>query len=75
MSIKEADRLGVMRQVDRKALTIKKAGEQLGLSARQLRQNNVSRWIDDLKTDLLSSWGELSGLSAALVSKRADKLS
>ena len=38
MSIKEADRLGVMRQIDRKALTIRKAGEQLGVSARQLRR-------------------------------------
>jgi hypothetical protein len=32
MTIKEAERLSVMRQVDKKILTIRKAGEELGLS-------------------------------------------
>ena len=35
MTIKEADRLGTMRQIDKKHLTIKRASEQLGVSLRQ----------------------------------------
>ena len=38
MGIKEADRLGVMRQLDKKGLTIAKAGEQLGVSLRQAKR-------------------------------------
>jgi transposase len=38
MSIKEADRLGVMKLVSRKCLTIAKAAEQLGVSLRQAKR-------------------------------------
>lgn len=38
MSIEEADRLGVMRQVDRKTLTLRKASEALGISLRQAKR-------------------------------------
>ena len=38
MSVKEADRLGVMRQMDKKDLTPRKASEELGLSLKQLRR-------------------------------------
>lgn len=38
MSIKEAERLGIMRQIDKKALTIKGASEELALSARQVKR-------------------------------------
>jgi len=38
MSIKEADRLCVMKQVDNKALTIKKASEALGVTLRQAKR-------------------------------------
>ena len=38
MTIKEAERLSVMRQVDKKILTIKKASEELGLSLRQAKR-------------------------------------
>ena len=38
MSIKEADRLGIMRQIDKKNLTIKKASEEIGLSLRQTKR-------------------------------------
>ena len=38
MSVKEADRLGVMRQLDKKALSARQASEQLGVSTRQLRR-------------------------------------
>lgn len=38
MSIKEAERLGVMRQVDKRFLTIKKASEELGISLRQAKR-------------------------------------
>lgn len=35
MSIKEANRLSIMRQIDKKILTLKKASEELGVSIRQ----------------------------------------
>lgn len=38
MSIKEAERLSVMRQVDKKTLTLKRASEDLGLSLRQTKR-------------------------------------
>jgi hypothetical protein len=38
MSIKEANRLSVMKQVYKKILTVKKASEELGLSLRQMKR-------------------------------------
>jgi Helix-turn-helix domain len=38
MSVKEADRLGIMRQMDKKDLTARKASEELGISLKQLRR-------------------------------------
>ncbi len=38
MSIKEANRLNVMKQIDKKILTVKKASEELGLSLRQMKR-------------------------------------
>lgn len=38
MSIGEAERLGVMRQIDRKIITIKQGSEQLGISLRQTKR-------------------------------------
>jgi hypothetical protein len=38
MTIKEAQRLSVMRQVDKKILTIRKASEELGVSLRQAKR-------------------------------------
>lgn len=38
MTIKEADRLGMMRQIDKKKLTVKQASEQLGVSLRQAKR-------------------------------------
>lgn len=38
MSIKEANRLSVMRQVDKKILTMKKASEEMGISLRQAKR-------------------------------------
>jgi hypothetical protein len=38
MSVKEADRLGIMRQIDKKTLTLKKASEELYLSLRQIKR-------------------------------------
>lgn len=38
MSIKEAERLGIMRQLDKKDLTPRKASEELGISLKQLRR-------------------------------------
>lgn len=38
MSLKEAERLGIMREIDKKKLTLAKAGEELGLSLRQAKR-------------------------------------
>ena len=38
MTVKEAERLSVMRQVNKKVLTIRKAREELGLSLRQTKR-------------------------------------
>ena len=38
MTVKEAERLGVMRQIDKKFLTLRKASEELGLSLRQTKR-------------------------------------
>jgi hypothetical protein len=38
MSIKEANRLSVMRQIDKKMLSMKKASEELGVSLRQAKR-------------------------------------
>lgn len=38
MSIKEANRLGVMRQVDKKILSLSQASQELGLSVRHLKR-------------------------------------
>lgn len=38
MSIREAERLGIMRQVDKKALTLQRASEELGISLRQAKR-------------------------------------
>jgi hypothetical protein len=38
MSIKESDRLGIMRQIDKKSLTLAQASEQLGVCLRQAKR-------------------------------------
>ncbi len=38
MSVKEANRLGIMRQIDKKVLTNRRASEQLGICLKQLRR-------------------------------------
>ena len=38
MSIKEANRLSIMKQVDKKILTLNKASEELGISLRQMKR-------------------------------------
>jgi len=38
MSIKEANRLGVMKQIDKKMLNMRKASEELGVSLRQVKR-------------------------------------
>lgn len=38
MSIKEATRLGVMKQIDKKILSMRKAGEEMGVSLRQAKR-------------------------------------
>lgn len=38
MSIKEAERLGVMRQIDKNGISLRKASEELGISLRQTKR-------------------------------------
>lgn len=53
MSVKEADRLGIMRQVDKKNLTIKKASEELGVSLRQAKRIR-KRYLQEGEKGLIS---------------------
>lgn len=51
MSIKEAERLSVMRQIDKKILTLRKASEEMGVSQRQakrIRKNYLARGEEGL---------------------------
>ncbi len=38
MSVEETNRLSIMRQIDKKMLTLKKASEELGVSERQVKR-------------------------------------
>jgi len=61
MSVKEAGRLGIMRQMDKKDLTPKKAAEELGLSLKQLRRVR-KRYLTEGEAGLLSKKrGQVSG--------------
>ena len=53
MSIKEAERLGIMRQIDKKKLTIAKASEELGLCLRQAKRVR-KRYLDQGEIGLIS---------------------
>jgi len=53
MSIKEADRLSVMRQVDKKILTLQKASEELGVSLRQAKRIR-KRYLSEGESGLIS---------------------
>ncbi len=53
MSIKEADRLGVMRQIDKKTLSLRKASEELGVSIRQVKRIR-KRYLVEGEAGLLS---------------------
>ena len=53
MSIKEANRLSVMRQVDKKILSLQKASEELGVSLRQVKRIR-KRYLSDGEMGLVS---------------------
>lgn len=53
MSIKEAERLGTMRQIDRKKLTLAKASEELGLCLRQTKRIR-KRYLEQGERGLIS---------------------
>ena len=53
MSIKEAERLGTMRQIDRKKLTLAKASEELGLCLRQTKRVR-KRYLEQGERGLIS---------------------
>ena len=61
MSIKEANRLGVMKRIDKKDLTLRKASEELGISTKQLRRIR-KRYLAEGETGLISKKrGQVSG--------------
>jgi hypothetical protein len=49
MTVKEAERLSVMRQIDKKILTIEKASEELGISIRQTKRIRKNYLVDGEK--------------------------
>ena len=53
MSLKEADQLSVMRQIDKKVLSLKKAAEELGISLRQARRIR-KRYLKEGERGLIS---------------------
>ena len=53
MSIKEAERLGIMREIDKKNLTIRKASEELGISMRQAKRIR-KRYLQEGEQGLIS---------------------
>jgi len=53
MSLKEAERLSVMRQMDKQYLTPRKASEELGISLKQLRRIR-QRYLEEGESGLLS---------------------
>lgn len=53
MSIKEAERLGTMRQIDKKKLTLAKASEELGLCLRQTKRVR-KRYLEQGERGLIS---------------------
>lgn len=53
MSIKEAERLGVMRQIDKKKLSIRQGSEQLGISIRQTKRIR-KRYLNEGEAGLVS---------------------
>ncbi len=53
MSIKEANRLSVMKQIDKKILNIRKASEELGLSLRQTKRVR-KRYLEEAEKGLIS---------------------
>ena len=53
MSVKEAERLGVMKQIDKKTLTVRKAGEELGVSLRQVKRIR-KRYLEEGASGLVS---------------------
>jgi Homeodomain-like domain len=53
MSIKEANRLSMMRQIDKKIVTLRKASEELGVSERQIKRIR-KRYLSEGERGLIS---------------------
>ena len=60
MSVKEADRLSVMRQVDKKILNIRRASEELGVSVRQAKRIRKRYLIEGEKGLISRHRGKIS---------------
>lgn len=61
MSVKEAGRLGIMRQMDKKNLTPRRAAEELGLSLKQLRRVRKRYLAEGASGLLTKKRGQVSG--------------
>ena len=61
MSVKEAGRLGIMRRMDKKDLTSRKAGEELGICLKQLRRIRKRYLIEGTAGLLSKKKGQVSG--------------
>ena len=60
MSIKEANRLSVMRQVDKKILSIRKASEEIGVSVRQAKRLRKKYLVEGEKGLISKHRGKVS---------------
>ena len=58
MGVKEADRLGVMKQIDRKNLTLLLTSKQLGFSLRQIKRIR-KRYLKEGERELNPPFGLL----------------
>ena len=66
MSIKEANRLGVMKRIDKRDFTFRKASEELGISLKQLRRVR-KRYLAEGEMGLISKKrGQVSGNKISL---------
>lgn len=61
MTVKEAERLGIMKQVDKKEFTLQKASEQMGVGFRQGKRIRKEYLINGAKGLVSKKYGQPSG--------------
>ena len=72
MTIKEANRLSVMHQVDKKLLSIKQASEELGISYRHMRRLR-KQYVEH--RDAVTTLDQQVGVMGAELAKLVDRAS